>query len=433
MLDINLFRENPKLIRESIKKRYMHDTLPLVDEVIKLDKEWRQLKQEADELKHHRNEISREIAKAKKEGKSVDKLLKEASKIPKRIALLDNKIRALQEEIRKRLMRIPNLIDDSVPIGEGEESNEVVKTVGKPTEKGDWLKHHGQLAEQLGIADFSRSTKISGAGFYFLKGPLALLNMALIRFAIDFLIKRGFVYTEPPLMMRRAPYEGVVSLDDFETMMYKIEGEDAFLIATSEHPLVAQFMNEVLQEKQLPIKLVGYSMCFRKEIGSHGVDTKGLFRTHQFNKVEQIVICKPEQSWKFFKEIQENSEEMFKQLGIPFRVVNTASGELSIIAAKRFDIEAWMPRQKTYREVTSCSNCLDYQARRLNIRYFDKEGKRVFPHTLNNTGIATSRAMVAILENYQNRDGSVTIPKVLQKYMHGLKVIKNGALQRHSG
>jgi len=423
MLDINFIRENPKQVKDSIKKRHMLNVLPLVDELLKRDLELKQLKQEADQLKHSRNQVSREIAAAKKAGKDTSKLLKKAANIPKEIATYDEKIKGLQKAIKESLMQIPNVLHSSVPLGKTDESNEIVSKSGK-IKKSSWLKPNGEFAEALGCADFKRSTRISGAGFYFLKGDLALLNQALIRFAIDFLIKKGFTYVEPPLMMRREAYEGVVDLKDFESVMYKIEGEDTFLIATSEHPLVGQFIGEVLLEKELPIKMAGYSMCFRREIGSHGVDTRGFFRTHQFNKVEQIILCKPSESWKYFEQIQKNSEEMFKALGIPFRVVNTASGELSILATKRYDIEAWMPRQNEYKEVTSCSNCLDYQARRLGIRYFNSKGERVFPHTLNNTAIATSRALVAILENYQNKDGSLTVPKVLQPYMGGKQIIK---------
>ncbi len=422
MLDINFIRENPKVVKDSIKKRFMKATQ--VDKVIDLDKKLRQLKQDGDKLKHSRNLISREIAIAKKAGKDASSLLKKAASIPKKIAKFDEKIKQLELEIKILMLGIPNITHESVPIGESDDDNVEVKKFGKPKKVEDWLKPHGEFAESLGIADFSRSAKISGAGFYFLKGDLALLNQALIRFAVDTLVKKGYTYIEPPLMLRREAYEGVVDLKDFEEVMYKIEGEDTFLIATAEHPMVAQFIGEVLQEKELPIKLVGYSMSFRREIGSHGVDTRGVFRTHQFNKVEQIIVCKPEDSWKYFEEIEKNTEELFKALKLPIRVMNIASKELSIMATKRFDIEAWMPRQNEYKEVTSCSNCLDYQARRLNIRYFDKKGVRVFPHTLNNTAIATSRALVAILENYQNKDGSLTIPTVLVPYMGGKKVIK---------
>jgi len=423
MLDINIVREKTDLVRESIKKRFLDDKLPIVDEVLKMDKRFRELKNEADELKHERNDLSRKIADAKKGGKDAAPLLKRASELPKKVDAMDEELAKLETQIRERLMKLPNLTHESVPLSKDEAENAVIRTFGKPVVLKFELKSHGELAEALGCADFTRSTKLSGAGFYFLKGGVALLNLGLIRFAVEYLVKKGFTYVEPPLMIRRKPYEGVIDLKDFEDVMYKIEGEDSYLIATSEHPMVAQFMDEVILEKDLPIKFAGYSMCFRKEIGSHGVDTRGLFRTHQFNKVEQVVFCKPGESWKIFDEICANTEGMYQLLEIPYRIINTVSGALSIVTAMRYDLEVWMPRQKEYKEAASCSNCLDYQARRLNIRYFDSQGNRIFPHSLNNTAIATSRALVAILENYQNQDGSITVPKVLQPYV-GMKIIK---------
>ncbi len=423
MLDINLVREKTDLVRDSIKKRFLDEKLPIVDEVLAMDKRFRELKSEADELKHERNDLSRKIADAKKGGKDATPLLKKASEIPKKVAAMDEELAKLETQIKERLMGLPNLTHESVPLSKDEAENAVIRTFGKPVIPKFELKSHGELAEALGCADFTRSTKLSGSGFYFLKGGVALLNLGLIRFAVDYLVKKGFTYVEPPLMIRRKPYEGVIDLKDFEDVMYKIEGEDAYLIATSEHPMVAQFMDEVILEKDLPIKFAGYSMCFRKEIGSHGVDTRGLFRTHQFNKVEQVVFCKPGESWKIFDEICANTEGMYQLLEIPYRIVNTVSGALSIVTAMRYDIEVWMPRQNAFKEAGSCSNCLDYQARRLNIRYFDSQGNRIFPHSLNNTAIATSRALVAILENYQNQDGSITVPKVLQPYV-GKKIIK---------
>ncbi|MEM4366151.1 MAG: serine--tRNA ligase, partial [Candidatus Woesearchaeota archaeon] len=279
------------------------------------------------------------------------------------------------------------------------------------------LKSHGELLEQWALGDFRRGAKISGAGFQFIKGKIALLDLALQQFAIQKLLKKGYTFVMPPMMMRRKPYEGVVSIADFENVMYKIEGEDLYAIATSEHPLVAQFLDEVLDERELPIRLCGLSACFRKEIGSHGVDTRGLFRVHQFNKVEQVIISKPEESWHLHEEMQRNAEELFESLEIPFRVVNCCTGDLGMVAAKRYDIEAWFPRQGKYAEVTSASNCTDYQAVGLNIRYqHGKEQKRDYVHTLNATAIATGRAIVAILENFQEKDGSVSVPKVLQKF-----------------
>jgi seryl-tRNA synthetase len=423
MLNIKLFRENPEIIKNDLKKRKYKDREKVVDEIIKLDLKFRELKNKTDEIKHSRNLISKEISKAKKEGKNPKDLFVKAKEIPKLLEKNDEKVKELQIKIKKHLLKIPNILHDKVPIGDSDEDNKVIRKFGKPIVPKFELIPHGEFAEKLCGADFDNSRKIAGAGFYFLTGDLALLNQAIIRFAVDLLVKKGYTYVEPPLMMRREPYSGCVDLTDFENVMYKIEGEDLYMIATSEHPLISRFMNEVILEKTLPMKFVGYSMCFRKEIGSAGVDTKGFFRTHQFNKVEQIIFCKPEESWKLFEETQKNSEELFAALELPFRVVDVCSGDIGMIAARKHDIEVWLPRQKKYREVTSCSNCLDYQTRRLNIRYFDKAGNKVIPHTLNNTGVATSRALVAILENYQNEDGTLTIPKVLQKYM-GKKIIK---------
>jgi seryl-tRNA synthetase len=423
MLDIKLFRENPEIIKDSLERRNEKNKIKLVDEIIKWDKEIRDLKRQADKLKHSRNEISKEIALLKKAGKDAKKTLAKAKSIPKEIEKKDKEIKSLQDKIMESLFKIPNLLDKRVPLGNSDKDDKVVRFSGKPKAVDFELKSHGEMAELLGGADFKRASKVSGTGFYYMLGDLALLNQALIRFGVDLLIKRGFLYVEPPLMIRKKPYSGVVDLNDFENVMYKIEGDDLYLIATAEHPLVSRFMDEVILEKDLPMKFVGYSMSFRREIGSHGVDTRGFFRTHQFNKVEQVIFCEPKDSWKFFEELQKNSEDLFKELGIPFRVVEICSGELGMIATRKYDIEAWMPRQGGYREVTSCSNCLDYQARILNIRYFFKKGNKVVPHTLNNTGIATSRALVAILENYQKKDGSLEIPKVLQKYM-GKKILK---------
>ncbi|PIO04586.1 serine--tRNA ligase, partial [Candidatus Woesearchaeota archaeon CG08_land_8_20_14_0_20_43_7] len=326
-------------------------------------------------------------------------------------------------EIDVLLKRIPNLMHESVPYGKDDSENQEIRKEGAPRAPDFQLKNHVQLIEDLGAGDFERATKIAGHGFYFLKGDLAFLNQSLLRFTIDFMAARGYLFTEPPLMMERKPYEGVTDLSDFENVMYKIEGEDRYMIATSEHPLVAQYMDETIDETELPIKLVGYSMCFRKEVGSRGIDTKGLFRTHQFNKVEQIILCRPEDSWRLHEEILANSEDLFKALELPYRIVNICTGDLGIVAAKKYDLEVWMPRQNGYKEACSASNCTDYQARRLNIKCGKEGGDKRVLHTLNNTAIATSRVLVAILENYQNQDGTVTIPKVLRPYMGGKTVI----------
>jgi seryl-tRNA synthetase len=423
MLDINLIREKPELVKKNLERRKDPEKLKLLDELIKTDEEWRKLKTQSDSLRSERNKISEQINQAKKEGKDIKAILKKAKEVPEKIKKIEEKQEELWKKEKNLLMRIPNLMHESVPYGKDESENVEVKKWGKPRKFDFPLKSHAEIAEQLSIADFDRSTKIAGVGFYFLKGELALLNQALIRFAVDSLVKKGYTYIEPPLMLKRKAYEGMVSLEDFENVMYKIEGEDAFMIATAEHPIGAMYMDETLSEEQLPLKYVGFSINFRKEIGTHSVDEKGLFRTHQFNKVEQFIFCRPEDSWKLHEELQKNSEELYTALELPWRAVNICTGDLGIIAAKKYDIELWMPRQETYKEVGSNSNCTDYQARRLNLKCIDKHGNRRFLHTLNNTAIATSRTMVAILENNQNKDGTITVPKVLVPYMNGIKVI----------
>jgi seryl-tRNA synthetase len=311
---------------------------------------------------------------------------------------------------------------ESVPYGKNDSENVEIKKWGKPKKFNFELKAHSELAENLNVADFERSAKISGSGFYILKGKLALLNQALIRFAIDTLVRKKYEYQEVPYMLNKDAYETGVSIEEFEDVMYKIQGEEKYLIATSEHPLLSQYRDETLEKKDLPLKLCAYSMCFRKEVGSRGIDTKGLFRTHQFNKVEQVIISDPEDSWKMHEELQKNAEEIHQKLELPYRVVNICTGDLGNFASKKYDIETWMPRQNKYGETCSNSNYTDYQARRANIQIQDKNGK-YHAHTLNCTAIATSRIMVAILENYQNEDGTVTVPKVLRPYMYGLEIL----------
>ena len=321
-------------------------------------------------------------------------------------------------------MRIPNYLHNDVPIGKDETDNKIIKKFGEIPKSKFKLKGHEELGISLGMLDIERAAKVSGARFYFLKGDLALLEISLMRYAIDFMVKKGYELILPPYMMRKTPYEGVVDLSDFEEVLYKIENEDLYMIATSEHPLTARFMNETLNFKDLPMKNIGFSTNFRKEAGAHGKDTKGIFRVHQFNKVEQIIICNPKDSWKFHEELIKNIESFFKLLKIPFRIVSICSGDLGTVASKKYDLEAFMPVQQEYREMGSCSNCTDYQARRLNIK-FESSGTRDIVHTLNST-LVTDRALVAIMENYQQTDGSIKIPTVLQKYMGGKKkIIKN--------
>ncbi len=416
MFDINLIREDPKLVKENLKKKFQQDKATIVDALVEKDKRWKELKQHSDELRAERNKISLTINELKKQGKNAAKEIKKASELPEEIRKTDEELQQTEQQIKTMLLDLPNIMHKSVPIGKDESENKVIKTWGKPKKNLFELKSHGELIEERNQGDFGSSTKIAGAGFYYLKDKIAWLNQALIRYSIDYLRKKGYTYVEPPLMMRRAPYEGVVDLADFQNVMYKIENEDLYLIATSEHPLISQYMNMTIPEDKLPIKLTGYSMCFRKEIGSHGVDTRGLFRTHQFNKVEQVIICKPEDSWKYFDELLSNTEELFKGLEMPYHLLEICSGDLGKIKAKQIDLEIWMAKQQQYREATSLSNCTDYQARRLGIKIIDKNGNKRYAHTLNDTAIATSRALVGIIENFQQKDGTILIPKALHKY-----------------
>jgi seryl-tRNA synthetase len=424
MLDPKFIREHAKEVKDSLKKR----NLPAdsVDKWLDLNEDFRKLKQEVDDLRHERNSASLKINELKKQGKEKEaqQQIKKVGEIPEKIRTAEEKLIKVENEAKKILWDIPNMLAKDVPAGKSESDNKVLRIVGKAPKLKFTPKDHLELMQNLNLIDSERANKVAGAGFYYLKEELAILDMALQRFAIDFLRKKGFKLVEPPLMIHHKPYEGVTSLKAFEDVMYKIENEDLYLIATSEHAIASMLMDETLLEENLPIKITGVSPCFRKEVGAHGKYTKGLFRMHQFNKVEQFIFCKPEQSEKLFDELQKNSEEMFKLLEIPYRVVLLCSADTGSVAAKTYDIEILMA-DKQYREVGSNSNCTDYQARRLNIKYREKEGMQPkgFVHTLNNTGIATSRAMIAVIENNQQADGSIKIPKVLQKYT-GFKEIK---------
>ncbi len=423
MIDIKLIRDNPKLVKENIKAKFQKDKVALVDEIIKLDGEWRKLKYDEDTLRSERNRISEGINKAKKEKKDVGALIKKAKAIPGKIEKIGEKRKKLGDEIKKIMYKIPNIIHKSVPIGKDDSENKEIKKIGKPNKFNFEIKSHAELGEALDMLDFDTSAKVSGKGFYYLKGDLALMNMALINFARDYMVENKFLYVEPPLMIRKDVLDGVYSTAEIDSMAYKVEDEDLYLIATSEHPLIGQFINKTIPKKDLPILQTGYSMCFRKEIGSHGIDEKGIYRTHQFNKQEMIVVCDPKDSYKWYDEMLKYSIGLFKKLEIPIRVLECCSGDLADLKAKSCDLEAWSPRQKKYFEITSLTNMESAQARRLNIKIEDK-GERYFAHTLNNTAIATSRALVAIMENNQQKDGSIKIPKVLQKYMGGKKKIE---------
>ena len=425
MLDIKLIRENPEMVKQNLVKRGDMEKLELLEKLIQYDRKWREETTRLNELRRRRNELTAHIANIRKEGKDASTEIAEAKKIDNEITALEKDVDALRTQIRDILMVLPNLLHESVPVGKDENDNVPIRTWGEPPKFDFPVKDHIDLGLGLDIMDVERAGKIAGARFFYLKREGVLLDLALINFALNEMVKKGYVPIEPPFLMRRRPYEGVIALTDFEDTLYKIEGEDLYLIATSEHPMAAMYMNEVLNAEQLPIKFVGISTNFRKEAGAHGRDTRGIFRTHQFNKVEQFIFCKPEDSWKMHEELIQNAEELIQKLGLPYRVVNVCTGDIGTVAAKKYDLEVWMPAQNAYREAISCSNCTDYQARRLNIRYREKEGAppKGFVHTLNSTAIATGRTMVAILENYQQKDGSVIIPEALRPYMGGMEKI----------
>jgi seryl-tRNA synthetase len=425
LLDIKLIREHPDVVRENLRKRGNGEKVQILDELIAHDNEWRRLLTEANKLRHERRGITNSIASLKKEGKSIQAQISKGRMLDKEIVAIEKRRDEYKEKVDHILMRLPNLLHESVPVGEGESGNVEVRVWGKPPDFSFTPVNHLEIAKNLELIDDKRGAKVAGHGFLYLRDDLVLLDLALQRFAIDFMIRKGFNLVEPPFMMKRRPYEGVTDLSDFENVMYKVEGEDLYMIATAEHPLAAMYMDEVFLEEDLPLKLVGVSPCFRKEVGAHGKYTKGLFRMHQFNKVEQFAFCLPENSWDVHEDLQGNAEELYQELQLHHKVVNVCTGDIGAVAAKRYDINIWMA-DDVYREIGSNSNCTDYQARRLNIRYREKEGQspKGFVHTVNNTGIATSRTMMAILEQHQKSDGTVSIPDVLVKYMSGIRNLK---------
>ena len=425
MLDIKLIREHPEIVKNNLKKRHEEDKIRLVDDVLEYDEKWRKTINKINRLRHKRNVVAQEIAELKMKGTSPSEKIKEMRAISEKIGKLEKRLREYEQKRREILMRLPNILHESVPYGKDENDNVEIRRWGKPPHFDFEPKNHLEIALNLGLIDQERAAKVSGAGFFYLKDELVLLDFAIQRFAIDFLRKKGYTLIEPPFMITRKAYEGMIDPMDFEMVTYKIEGENLYLIATAEHPLGAMFMNEVFDKDELPLKLVGVSPCFRKEIGAHGKYTKGLFRMHQFNKVEQFIFCLPQESWTLHEELQKNSEEMYQALGLHYRVVNVCTGDIGTIAAKKYDTEVWMADGK-FREIGSNSNCTDFQARRLNIKFREKPGQAPagFVHTLNNTALATSRTMVAILEQFQQEDGSVVIPKVLRPYMNGIKKLE---------
>ncbi|MDP3916756.1 MAG: serine--tRNA ligase [Nanoarchaeota archaeon] len=415
MLDIKFIVENSNLVKDNLKKRFKKDRIWMIDELVKDYEHQKILQKKVEDIRARRNYISKEINQLKKKKQDVSKQLKEASSIPQKLAEFEEDLELLREKINEKMLQIPNMLHEKVPIGEDASKNQEVKKIGTPKKFSYELVNHEDLAEKLNIADFDAGRTVSGQGFNYIFGELAQLDNALQRYGIDFLIKKGFTLVVPPLMLNKKYLSGTVNLADFEEVIYKIENEDLFLIGTAENPLVAMLHNKTLNTKDLPIKLCAVTPCFRKEIGGHGVDSKGLFRMHQFNKVEQVMLTAPKDSFKELENLQKISEDFFKSLEIPIRVIEICSGDLGDKQARQYDIEAWFPRQKAYKEVTSASSCTDYQSRKLNIKLADEND---YVHILNNTMVATSRAMVAILENFQQKDGSVKVPKVLHKYLN---------------
>ncbi len=425
MLDIKLIREHPEVVRSNLEKRGDPEKLRMLEDLIRFDQEWRDLLTRVNDLRHRRRLVTEEIAALKKADKDTSKKVEDAKKIPQEIQNLEAQVEERNEKANRILLRLPNLLHESVPVGKDESANEIVRVIGKPPRFDFQPKNHLEIIESLGLIDAERAAKVAGHGFNYLKGSLALLDFAISAYAVDLLIKRGYNIVEPPFMMHKKAYMGATDLETFEDQLYKVEGEDLYLIATAEHPLAAMFMDEVIEQKNLPAKFVGYSTNFRKEVGAHGKYTKRLFRMHQFNKVEQFVFCLPGESWKVHEEVQKNSEDLYEELGLHFRTVNICTADIGNMAAKRYDIEVWMA-DGAFRESGSNSNCTDYQARRLNVKYREKEGTAPagFVHTINNTALATSRTMMAVLEQFQQKDGTVLVPKALQPYMHGIKILE---------
>ena len=424
MLDIKFIKENSAKVIENITKKNQPEKLPLVSLILKKYDASLILKQEAEKLRHTRNQLSEQINSLVKQQKDASKIIHQLKSIPEQIKQLEDKKAAFESEIKEALSKIPNIMHSSVPVGKDATENKVLKEHGKIQKFSFPVKNHVELGEKLGMMDFEASASVAGKGFYYLNGDMALLNQALIHFTIDFMAKKHYLYIEPPLMVSKRIAAAAGDLNAFKLALYKLEEEDLYMIPTAEHAILGMLADKAIEESRLPLKLFAYSMCFRKEIGSHGINEKGLWRTHQFNKIEQFIFCKPKDSWKYYLELRKNSEELYQKLGIPYRLLECCSGDLGDWKAKSEDIEAYRPTTKDYGEVGSLSNCTDFQARDLAIKGSNKQGEKYVLHTLNNTAIATSRALVAIMENYQQKDGSIKIPKLLQKYMNNKKFIR---------
>ena len=425
MIDIKLIRENPDLVKENIKKKFQDEKLPLVDTVYELDKEYRSIRVEADTNRKNRNDISSEIGNLMREGKKEEGLaLKEkVVEINKILEDLEVKEKELEEKIRNIMYKIPNIIDSSVPIGKDDSENVEVERFGEPTTLKYEIPYHADIMNIYNGLDKDASGRTSGNGFYYLMGDMARLSSAMLSYARDYMINKGFIYCIPPFMIKSDVVNGVMSFAEMDAMMYKIEGEDLYLIGTSEHSMIGKFKGELLKKDTLPITMTSYSPCFRKEVGAHGIEERGIYRVHQFEKQEMIVLCEPEDSMNWYNKMWKYTVDVFRNMNIPVRQLECCSGDLADLKVKSCDIEAWSPRQQKYFEVGSCSNLGDAQARRLSIRVKGENGN-YYPHTLNNTVLANTRALIALLENNYNEDGSITIPEVLRPYMGGMEKIE---------
>ena len=421
MIDIKFLRENPDVVKENIKKKFQDSKLPLVDEVIALDAESRKIKGMADDLRAQRNKYSKEIGKLFGQGKreEAEEMKKLVTEKGEELAALEAKEAELSQKVTDIMMIIPNIIDESVPIGKDDSENVEVQRYGEPLTPDFEIPYHTEIMEKLNGIDLDSARKVAGNGFYYLMGDIARLHSAVISYARDFMIDRGFTYCVPPFMIRSNVVTGVMSFAEMEAMMYKIEGEDLYLIGTSEHSMIGKFIDTINKEKDLPYTLTSYSPCFRKEKGAHGIEERGVYRIHQFEKQEMVVVCKPDESAMWFDKLWQNTVDLFRSLDIPVRTLECCSGDLADLKVKSIDVEAWSPRQQKYFEVGSCSNLSDAQARRLRIRVHGEDGSKYFAHTLNNTVVAPPRMLIAFLENNLNEDGSINIPEALRPYMGG--------------
>ena len=425
MLDIKFVRENPEVVKENMRKKFQDEKIPLVGEVLKEDKELRQAQQHADDLRSKRKKISKEIGIMMSQGKKeeAEAIKAQISEIAEELDALEEREEKLRESVKNKMMQIPNIIDDSVPIGKDDSENVELEKYGEPVVPDFEIPYHTEIMERLSGIDLDSARKVAGNGFYYLMGDIARLHSAIISYARDFMINKGFTYVIPPYMIRSSVVNGVMSFAEMEGMMYKIEGEDLYLIGTSEHSMIGKFIDTMLEEETLPKTLTSYSPCFRKEKGAHGIEERGVYRIHQFEKQEMIVVCEPEDSWNWYDKLWSYTVELFRNMDIPVRTLECCSGDLADLKAKSCDVEAWSPRQQKYFEVGSCSNLTDAQARRLGIR-IKGEKQNYYAHTLNNTVVAPPRMLIALLENNYQEDGSVKIPEVLWPYMGGTKVLK---------